>query len=218
MHACQIDPTDTAPLAPESTLSGLGRTPWGRQPFYYHFLRSGGRGCNLPLYEGPRAAMLTGCSLNVAAALGCLQLLIRGNDWQVWGNSKVRHCMLVDGGFPRLPLPLPFHLLPQYRSVKGCYLVPPGGTFQHHWDQAFWGNGLLAHSANGSLHILPDIVEYRILEQGVPGIIISPSYVAVGIFRACQNAHLMKVLVEYPMAAHYLGEPEVQLTLGLVPY
>jgi len=36
-------------LALESTLSGLWRTPLGRQPFCPYFLHSGGRGRNFPL-------------------------------------------------------------------------------------------------------------------------------------------------------------------------
>lgn len=47
----------------------------------------------------------------------------------------------------------------------------------------------------------------------VPGIIISLSYVAVGIFQTRCNAHLMEEFIENPVAAYYLGEPEVQFAM-----
>ena len=55
-----------------------------------------------------------------------------------------------------------------------------------------------------------DNVEYRTLEQGVPGIIAS-----FEIFGTYYNTHPMEVFFENPVIAYYLDNPQVQLTMAL---
>ncbi len=52
------------------------------------------------------------------------------------------------------------------------------------------------------------------LEQGVPGVIISPSCIAVGALEAIRQLHAEQVSVERPVAGHHLRYVEVHLSVS----
>ncbi len=145
MHACQIDPTDTAPPCLGSPLRACvgtkGGTFWGRQPFCPHFSsatqvcrrcdytlpsfwnRSGSRDLRPRWWIGCVSPKWTSLDRLLPPLLGCWQ--------QVW------HWVLGGGGYgPPLPLPRYLHLAAHCQSDKSSHLVPSFCAFKHNRDHS----------------------------------------------------------------------------------
>ncbi len=98
--------------------------------------------------------------------------------------------MLGGSGYG-LPLLLPHyrHLAKHCQSDKGDHLVPSVCAFQQNWDQTVQCKRLFTHLLQDGHRVLLVQLKCRTLKQGVPGIIISPSSIAVGAFGAFYKLH-----------------------------
>ncbi len=98
-------------------------------------------------------------------------------------TSGVWHWVLGDGGYASAP-PRNFHLATHCQSDKSGHLVPFVCAFQHNWDQTVRCKRLFSHLLLGGHCVLPVQLKCQTLKQGVPGIIISPSFITVGAIEA----------------------------------
>ncbi len=206
MHACQIGPTDTAPPcsgSPQWTCVGTkGGMLCGRQTFCPHFYSS----VRMVRLHSPFVlGSIRISGLDGKLAVGCLR---SGPAWIVFcfrcwvadgkkrgGDGEVRHWVL---GLPRY-----LHFAAHCQSDKSDHLVASFCAFQHNWNQTVRRKRQFAHLFYDGHCLLMVQLKCRTLEQVVPGVIISPSSIAIGALGAFHQLHAEQVGVECPLARHH---------------